>query len=264
MDKAYSKRIGALAALASIFVALAGCGGTKILKEPQQTTQALASAANPQIAATLDWVIVRDGPGTWVRNAAWDEYLLRVQNLSNEPLEIANIPVYDSVGNRVESIANRRQLLKGSKRTARRYKKSGVKVNAGMGTGAMVAAGAAVTVVGVGVAYGAAYGAFLSGASTVGTAGTVASGLVLLGPAIMVGGIVKGVNNSRVNGEIERRQTALLITVPATEQKPLDLFFPLAPSPGHVEVTYRDAEGEHLLVIDTQAALDGLHLDTPE
>ena len=58
--------------------AVAGCGGTKVLKEPQplQTTQPLAANSDQEVVATLDWVIVRDGPGTWARNADWDEYLL--------------------------------------------------------------------------------------------------------------------------------------------------------------------------------------------
>ena len=52
-------------------VSLVGCGGTKVLKEPQpmQTTQPLAEVSDQQVTATLDWVIVRDGPGTWAKNA---------------------------------------------------------------------------------------------------------------------------------------------------------------------------------------------------
>jgi hypothetical protein len=52
---------------------LSGCGGTKVLKEAQpiQTTQPLATASDQQVTAILDWVIVRDGPGTWAKNADW-------------------------------------------------------------------------------------------------------------------------------------------------------------------------------------------------
>jgi hypothetical protein len=52
---------------------LSGCGGTKVLKEAQpiQTTRPLATASDQQVTAILDWVIVRDGPGTWAKNADW-------------------------------------------------------------------------------------------------------------------------------------------------------------------------------------------------
>ena len=67
---------------------LSGCGGTKVLKEAQpiQTTQPLATVSDQQVTAILDWVIVRDGPGTWAKNADWDEYLLRIRNLSEQSI----------------------------------------------------------------------------------------------------------------------------------------------------------------------------------
>jgi hypothetical protein len=44
------------------------------------------------------------------------------------------------------------------------------------------------------------------------------------------------------------------------EEKSLDVFFPLTPSPRQVEITYADSQGDHTLIIDTHAALEGLHL----
>jgi hypothetical protein len=245
---------------------LAGCGGTKVLKEPQpiETTQPLAARSDKGVTATLDWVIVRDGPGTWARNADWDEYQLRVSNQSDQPIKITEVFVVDSLDTRIESQSRRKSLVKGSKKTARRYRKSGVKVKAGAGAGTMLVAGAAVTAVGVSTAYGVANAAILSGSTTAGSAGVVVGGLMLLGPALAVGGIVRGVNNGAVNTRIEERQTLLPLEVSTSEEMPLNVFFPLAPSPGAVELSYTDATGEHSLVIDTSAALDGLHIATPK
>lgn len=243
---------------------LSGCGGTKVLKEPQpiQTTRPLASVTDQQVTATLDWVIVRDGPGTWAKNADWDEYLLRVSNASDQPIQVISLTVIDSLDTRVESLPGRKPLVKGSKQTARRYKKSGIKVKAGRGAGTMLVAGAAVTAAGVGaataVAYGGAYGAAAGGA------GAAAGGLLLLGPALAVGGIVRGVRNSAVNKQIEQRQTTLPLEVPAGGELALDVFFPLAPSPGMVEVIYADVHGENSLIVDTSVALHGLHINSPE
>jgi hypothetical protein len=244
---------------------LGGCGGTKVLKEPQpiQTTQPLAVMSNQKIAATLDWVIVRDGPGTWARNADWDEYLLRVRNQSEQPINVTRLIVVDSLGTRIESQPGRKQLVKSSKKTAKRYKESGVKVKAGMGVGTMLVSGAAVTVAGVGVGV-ATMGPILGGASAGAGAGAAVGGLLLLGPALAVGGIVRGVNNSKVNNQIELRQTVLPLEISASEELGLSVFFPLAPSPKRVELIYTDVTGEHSLVIDTSTALDGLHVGTPK
>jgi hypothetical protein len=249
-------------------VMLSGCGGTKVLKESQpiQTTQPLATVSNQHVTAILDWVIVRDGPGTWAKNADWDEYLLRVSNLSDQPIQVTRVIVVDSLDTRIESQPKRKQLVKGSKQTARRYKDSGIKVKAGRGAGTMLVAGGAVTVIGVAAAYGAAGVAAASlGTASIGAGtGAAIGGLLLLGPALAVGGIVRGVRNSAVNNQIEQRQTVLPLEVSAREELTLDVFFPLAPSPNMVEVTYTDATGEHSLIIDTSTALHGLHIDAPK
>ncbi|MGI9247518.1 MAG: hypothetical protein ACR2QI_00800 [Woeseiaceae bacterium] len=245
---------------------LAGCGGTKVLNEPQpiQTTRPLATVSDRRVSVTLDWVIVRDGPGTWAKNADWDEYLLRVSNVSDQRIRITRLIVVDSLETRIESLPGRKQLVKGSKYTARRYRNSGLKVKAGRGAGTMLVAGAAVTAVGVSAASAVAYGSFMSGAAAgTGSAGAAASGLLLLGPAIAVGGIVRAVNNGAVNKQIEQRQTILPIEVSTNDELMLDVFFPLAPSPRMIELTYADAAGEHSLIIDTITVLDGLHLDAP-
>jgi len=243
---------------------LSGCGGTKMLKasQPMQPTQPLSVASDSQVEAKLDWVIVRDGPGTWAKNADWDEYLLSVGSLSQQPISVVRLTVVDSLDTRIEPQLSRKQLVKNSKQTARRYKESGVKVKAGRGVGTMLVAGAAVTAVGVGAATAVAYGGILSGAGAAGGAGAAAGGLLLLGPALAVGGIVRGVNNSKVNNEIERRQTVLPLEIPAGEKLGLNVFFPLAPSPKVVELVYADATGEHSLIIDTSEALSGLHVET--
>lgn len=248
-------------ALVCMFV-LSGCGGTKVLKEAQpiQTTQPLATVSDQQVTAILDWVIVRDGPGTWAKNADWDEYLLRIRNLSDQPIQVIRVIVVDSLDTRIESQPKRKQLVKGSKQTARRYKDSGIKVKAGRGAGTMLVAGAAVTVIGVGAASVVA----VSGATVAGSAGAAAGGLLLLGPALVVGGIVRGVRNSAVNKQIEQRQTLLPLELSAGEELPLNVFFPLAPSPGMVEISYTDVTGEHSLTIDTSTSLNGLHIGDPK
>ncbi len=248
----------------ALVVVLTGCGGAKVLKKPEplKTTQPLAVASDSRLATTLDWVIVRAGPGTWAKNADWDEYLLRFKNLTESPMQITNVWVYDSLGTQINRQLDRRALVKGTKGTKRRYRDSDIKVKAGMGTGKMLAAGAAVGVVGFGLALGSAAPSFGVGAgAAAGGGGAGAAGAVLLAaPVIIFLGIKKGVNNRKVNSEIIRRQTVLPLALPSSDEVSAKLFFPLSPSPTHVEVIYTDTEGEYRLVIDTQETLDGLHL----
>jgi hypothetical protein len=234
-----------------------------LLKEtqPLQVVQPLAASYDQRVEAILDWVIVRDGPGTWARNADWDEYLLRVSNHSAQPVKLVRLTVVDSLDTRIEPQFGRKQLVKNSKKTARRYKESGIKVKAGRGVGTMLVAGAAVTAVGIGAASAVAATSALSGAAAAGSAGAAVGGLLLLGPALAVGGIVRGVNNSKVNNEIELRQTTLPLDIPAGEELGLNVFFPLAPSPKILELIYVDEAGERSLIVDTSKALDGLHIE---
>ncbi len=235
-------------------VAMSGCGGTKVLKqsEPLVVTQPLATASDQHLSVTLDWVIVRDGPGTWAKNVDWDEYLLRVQNLGDDSIRVTNIAVLDSLGTRIEPGDSRKQLVKGTKKTKRRYKSEGLKVKAGVSPGILLAAGAvtAVTVVSAGSAVALGGSALAAG---------VATGLLLV-PVLAVGGVFRGVNNSKVNNQIEFRQTLLPVELQDEVENSIHVFFPLAPSPRQLELTYVDSRGEHTLIVDTQVALDGLHL----
>lgn len=233
------------------------CGGSKVLKYPEPLVHVhpLTANADSIVTAQLDWVIVRDGPGTWAKNADWDEYLLTVQNLADEPIRITEIAVYDSLDTRLTGSANRKKLVKASRETARRYKDSDIRVKAGVGGTALLAAGGASY-----VAANAMAAAVLSGSAGAGTAGA-AIGAVALAPVLMVGGVVRSVRNDRVSQEIVKRHTALPADVASREQQSLVVFFPLSPSPKRVELVYEHSGAVQRLSIDTREILQGLHID---
>lgn len=250
--------------LGLVVFALAGCGGAKVLKEPQavKLVKPLATVSDAHVSAALDWVIIRGGPGSWAKNADWDEYLLRVNNVSTDAIEFTGFTLYDSLGTPLAPGQDRKGLVKASKQTKKRYKKSGVEVKAGRSGVGLFATGAAITFVGYTAAVVAAQGAIMAGASTAGGAGVVAGGILLAGPALAIGGIVRSANNSKVNSEIVRRHSALPAAVQAGEERTLDVFFPLAPSPTHLEIRYRHPLGEQVLVLDLKEAMEGVHLQS--
>jgi len=243
--------LGAVLALAL----LSACAYNKKLDKPipLQPAGAIATAVDERLSVTIDAIIVRDSPGSWSKNADWDEYLMHVRTSSDQPVEITRIVVVDSLDKYRKPSATRGELRSGSKETARRYKDANLEVTAGLGGADLVLAGEMVggasAVVGL-----ATLGA--SGAA----AGAAVAGAVLVAPLLMTAGIVVWVQESRVQSEIKRRSTVFPANVAAGQELPLDVFFPIAPAPQRVEVTYGDASREHVLVIDTRVALAGLHL----
>lgn len=238
-----------------VLTLLSACAYNKKLDKPipLQPAGAIATAVDERLSVTIDAIVVREGPGSWSKNADWDEYLLHALATSNQPVEITRIVVVDSLGKHRKPSATRGDLQSGSKETARRYKDADLEVTAGYGGAGLVVAGYAVG--GTSAAVGLA---------TLGTSGAAAgaavAGAVLVAPVLMTAGIVVGVQEIRVQNEIRHRSTVFPVTVAADQELLLDVFFPIAPAPQRVEVTYRDASGEHVLVIDTKAVLAGLHL----
>ena len=264
-DKAIAKNKEhglASVALLLLVLCLTGCGGTKILKEPKnlELQGPLVVESDTRLTAGLDWVIVRDGPGTWSKNADWDEYLFRVHNSSDSEISIESVVIYDSLETMITANSSRKKLIKGSRAASKRYSEEGLKVKAGLGGLGLVAVG------GTSLVSGAALGtAFLfSSGTTAAAAGVVAAGAILAAPVLVVGGIFRGVNNNKVANEIEDRQTGLPLTLSADDATAMNIFFPLSPSPSRIEISYSDADGQHLLTINTAETLDGLHLRAPE
>ena len=181
-------------AVVVVFVVLiTGCVGTKLLDDPTLLPErnSLATVRDAVMAATLDWVIVRDGPGTWAKNADWDEYLLCLENRSTTNLRITEVYIEDSMGIKVFPGRDRKRLIAGSKQVAERYKDADIKIKAGTGTAVMVATVLGTTLVGASVVQlGLAYASFASllGISTsVGAVVTTAgAGVVLVGPAMVI------------------------------------------------------------------------------
>ena len=241
-----------------VFVLVACSGGSKLLVDPRplEIVDPLTQASDARLEIKLDWVIVRDGPGTWARNADWDEYLVRIKNVSNASVRIHDVAVYDSLGTRLQTNGRRPELVKASKHTAKRYKNKGLKVRAGVGSAVLYAAGGATYAVGA----AAAVSAMTPYGVAAGSAATTAAVAVLVAPVLIAGGVIRGMNNAKVELEMIRRQTAMPAVIAPGEEKFLHLFFPLAPSPLGIEFKYVNAASEHQITVDTRDILLGLHI----
>lgn len=250
-------------AILTAALGLTGCGGTALLKDPlPHSDVTVAAASDGHLLVTVDSLIVRDGPGTWARNADWDEYRLTVRNLSEAPVWLDHALVVDALDTTVDTAASRKDLVRQSREVARRHRDAGLDIKAGAGTSTLVASGTVVTAMGLGAVSAASTGALVyGGTASVSGAAAAASGMLLVGPALAVGGVVRGVNNAKVNERIETQHTELPILVPAAEEKQLSLFFPITPSPQRLVLAYRDGEdAARHIVVDTSVVLAGLHV----
>lgn len=232
--------------LAAVCVTFAGCG-TAVLKEsrPLESPGVVAEAKDARILASIETVILRNGPGTWARDAEWDEYLIRIRALSDEAVEIREIVIFDALDQRIKARSDRGDLVDGTREIERRYQQSGQlvrdregnvwgAVGAGVGGAAIIVASAAP--------------ATIAGAATFFTAGFVA----VIAGAHFAGAAVE---RMLINAEIKRRHTTLPVTVPSGKEASLDLFFPITPLSGRTQVVYADRHGEHRLDIGIRAAL---------
>jgi hypothetical protein len=241
---------------AAVVLAMSGlsaCAYNKKLDQPVplEPESAIASASDVRLSARIDAVIVRDGPGSWSKNADWDEYLLHVHATSGWSLDITRVVVVDSLGKRHKPRAYMKELADESKEIAKRYKDEELEVTAN--------AGAALFWTGYFVG-GASAAAGLATLGTAGAAAGAAAGGLLVAPVLMTAGVVVAAQEYQVQREIDRRNTLLPVTLAAQQDLPVTLYFPIAPSPLRVEFTYTDPAGEHVLAIDTVTALAGLHL----
>lgn len=246
-------------------LALSACGGgTKLVRKPAPVPEdlpAIATAHDAQLVAELRFVIVRNGPAAWARNASWDEYLLAVGNLGQVPLRIDSVTVTDSRGHVASSLDDRGALVAASKQATRRYRDAGLKVDPGRGGAGLMAAGVGAGVLAYGAATAAATSAALgAGGAAGGSAAAAAGGLVLAAPVLLGVGILRMVNNGRVDDRIEDRATSLPVTIAPGVETALDLFYPVAPSPQRVVIHYHDGQAAHRLELDVSKPLAGLHL----
>ena len=248
-------------------ILLSSCAGSKLIDDPGpiELTKPLDQTSDRRVKIMLQWVIIRDGPGSWAEYANWDEYLLRVDNLTGEDIQITGAQITDSMGFQHSSNSSRRQLAKASKEIIKRYQATDIEVEAGYGGGvALIAAGVGAGYLASAALNVAVEAALMGGATATGAMAVAASAALVVAPILIVGGIMQGVNNHKLAAEIVSRHTAFPVIVAANTSLQLDLFFPLAPSPQSIDIAYSGSFGKRLVSLDTNEVLYGLHIVSPQ
>lgn len=256
MRSAYFFRLTA-GTMLGLSLALAGCVTSKKYKMAKADTPPAAplgwSVSAPPAELTLATVIVFKGPGSWKREARWDEYVVKIANHGTQPLTVPTATLTDLLGQPQLPGSDPWKLEKLSYTNWDKYGKTGLKLLAGAGAVALY--GFAVTAVSFGTflaAPGAAAGA--AGAATV----LAAIPLVAVADIVIVAAMNHN-NKDKVQQEFDRRRLTLPLTVAPGATVIGSLFFPMTPGPRQLTLPGRAGDAPLTLELGL-TPLAGLHL----
>ena len=237
---------------------LAGCvSATKYKMARDDTPRAqLLNVAFPSapLQAALTTLIVYGGPGSWKREALWDEYVVMLHNAGDQPLVVSAAGLMDHTGVARAPGADPWKLEDESKALCKEYDR--------MGVAFVQSATPAVLTIG-GIAVGSA--ALAAATSTSAVTVTVLQGplATVTVPSYLLGRVIAN-HEDRADIEVEfrLRRLALPLTLAPGQTRLGCLFFPMVPNPRSLGLHWSTAtvSGESALPL---SFLHGLHVKTP-
>jgi len=223
--------------------------GLRFIEEPEGDPPRLGFASSEEdFAISIEHLIVPGGPGSWVRDAKWDEFVLRVSNTSSEIVTVTSVQVLDPRGLFINAGADPYSVESLSDQMVADYKDVGISV-------AIFAAPSAL--VGAAVAGGSV--------AAMGAAATVA---VVAAPVAAVAAPVyffkrrakKRNDKENIEEEFNSRQHSRPLMLAGGGSVVMSSFFPIVPSPQLLAVSYSVGTEQRMLQIPLDA-LAGLHVE---
>ena len=215
--------------LLATLVTLPGCVSKRVQSAPKKTPPAVPlnlNAQQPPIAVVLNTVIVFEGPGSWKREAYWDEYVVSIVNQGQAPITIDDALLSTSLM-ASQTPGSDPWAIEAQSHKILKDQTLGRQIVAGAGAGSALYAyqAGALALAGTAIATGSA--AAVAGA-------TVA--LVAL-PVFLVGSVVREITaHQAIEKEFKRRRLALPVQLQPGEMRQGSLFFPITPGPQRLEV----------------------------
>jgi hypothetical protein len=209
------------------------------------------SVTTPDAELAVPTVIVVKGPGSWKREARWDEYVVRLSNSGEQPLTVGSVELFDLNGAPRLPGTEPWQLEKLSTTNWQKYGSTGVQVLAGAGLAATY----------VGIELGTAIAAW-GGGSAAATGGAAVALTVIPVFAVVnltTVAIMNHNNKQKVMAEFNRRRLPVPLTVAPGGVAEGSYFFPMTPGPQRL-VMKGVAGGNPIEVILELKPLADLHL----
>jgi hypothetical protein len=196
--------------------------------------------------ASLYTVISDGGPGSWKREAFWDEYVVIMHNESDQALNISAATLMDYAGAVRPAGTDPWALERESKTLEKRYR------DAGIDFARTAAPRVIATAAEPGVVAGAGIGA--TGAVAVATATAVA--IPVYGVTIFS---INMHNKASIKKEFNRRRMPLPLTLGPGETRVGSFFFPMVPNPQALTLRWASSAGDGETALDLHF-LEGLHV----
>jgi len=216
------------------------------------------SAEAQSVNALINTVIIFGGPGSWKRDAYWDEYMMSITNIGEHPVILTSATLIDFQGNPAVSWDNPWELQEQSKAWIKNYDsgKTGVVLKVGA---ASVMTGAVVG--GLVLVSGGAASAFGPSAAALASTAAPVAALVAL-PIIGVGTVVANVDaKKKVESEFHRRCLVLPVTIQPGQETQGSLFFRITPGPQRLLLLFTGVDPGFEVSFDLKPLSD-LHIDT--
>ncbi len=258
MRRAFHAPVAAITILA-LGLAQTGCVTSKKYRLAKDDTPAAKplgwSVAVPPAELTLTTLIVFKGPGSWKREARWDEYVLRVTNHGDQPLRIDTATLIDVLGQpQVPGV----EPWKLEKLSSSNWDKYG-------STGLQLLAGAGLVVVYAGIEIGVALGSMLGGPAVATGGAAVALTVIPLFAVVDLTtvAVMNHNNKKKVVAEFDRRRLVLPLTVAPGATTEGSFFFPMTPGPQRLVLKGTAGEAPLEIILELKQ-LAGLHLKPAE
>lgn len=211
---------------------LPGCVSKRYQSASKKTPPAVPlnlDAQQPPLTAVLNTLIVFQGPGSWKREAYWDEYVVSIVNNGPTPITVDGAVLTAS--------ANASQMP-GSDPWALEKQSHKILKDQSPGRKLVAGSGPALASLGIGVG-GAALGyAALETGSEAAIAGATVAALAI--PVFVVGSGVRAITAPYgIQKEFNRRRLVLPLELRPGEMRQGSLFFSITPAPQHLELDFR-------------------------
>lgn len=176
----------------------------------------------PDTGVVLETVITYKGPGSWKREAKWDEYVVKIANAESAPIILESAELIDIQSQAQLPGSDPWLLEKQSYTNWERYGSSGLNLLAGAGW---------VTLYGA-ASIGSAMGSLMAGPGAA-AAGGGALGLIPVVAVVNVTYVVAAnhSNKRKVVEEFTRRRLPLPLEIGPNQTKSGSFFFPMTPGP---------------------------------
>jgi hypothetical protein len=201
-------------------------------------------------SSTLDTALyaeISDGsPGSWKRDAFWDEYVMIMHNEGDQALTIVSATLTDYAGAERPAGTDPWALERESKTLEKRYRDAGIAF-------ARIAAPRAIV--------GAAEPGVVATAG-IGTTGAAAAAAATAVALPVYGVTVFGINmhnKAAIKQEFNRRRVPLPLTLGPGETRSGSFFYPMVPNPQALTVRWTSSAGDGETTLELHF-LQGLHV----